>query len=133
MKNLSARAREFKVPKRNWKGIQFEELRRHVDPEFNSAHDALSKAYYEKRSFVWKGKDWGILEKELFDRLHGLIFHLRTLAFHQANMMLPTRKRIPEAKYNDIYDGDEKVVGKKTEISTGAIEKLEKKGIRLEI
>ena len=116
---------------RNWKDIQFEELRRQVDPAFNECHDVLSKAYYEQRSFVWKGKNWGILSKELFDKLHGLIFHLWVLEFHRANKALPVKERYPENDYDPIVDS----VGKQkmTDLARKSIKQLKEEGIELEV
>lgn len=45
------------TPERNWDGIQFEKLRRIVDPKCNGVHDVLSQAYYKKTEFIWKGKN----------------------------------------------------------------------------
>lgn len=126
--------KEWKVPKRNWKGIQFEKLRRKVDPLFNEAHDVLSKAYYEGKPFIWKGKDWGILNKELFDKLHGLIFELRMVGFHQANMKQTSQERIPEEKYNYLYDGETgNITGKKSDEAAQFIARLKAEDIELEI
>lgn len=125
--------KEWKTPVRNWKGIQFEVLRRQVDPKFNQAHDVLSKAYYEGKPLVWKGKDWGILDKETFDKLHGLIFHQRTIAFHVANMKLPQSERILEAEYNDVLDVKGSVILRHTSEATKAIKNLKLQGIELEM
>lgn len=125
--------KKWKSPKRNWKGIQFESLRRQVDPKFNEAHDALSKAYYEGTEFIWKDKNWGVLNKETFDKLHGLIFHLRTLKFHQENEKQPKEAQIPEEKYNNIYDEKGKLVEKNFDIAVARINELRDKGIELEV
>ena len=120
-------------PKRNWKGIQFESLRRNVDPKFNDVHDALSKAFYEEKPFIWRGHDWGILSKEQFGKLHGLIFHLRTVEFHRANMAQVAKDRIPESEYNFITDENDHVVGKHAEEAARVIAKLRKEGSQLEV
>lgn len=124
---------KWKTPNRNWENIQFGKLRKTVDPKFNECHDMLSDAYYSKKAFVWMGKDWGILNKELFDKLHGLIFDLRTGKFHRKNILSPEKERIPEGKYNDILDDEGKVVGKNTVEASKRIEKLKQEGIELEV
>lgn len=121
------------APKRNWKGIQFEKLRRKVDPQFNEVHDVLSKAYYEKTEFIWKGKNWGVLSKELFDKLHGLIFHLRGVNFHQENLKQAKEDQIPEDKYNNDYDKEGKLIGKKIDKTLAIIQTLKDEGIELEV
>lgn len=121
------------APKRNWKGIQFEKLRRKVDPAFNECHDTLSKAYYGQTEFIWKGKNWGILDKETFDKLHGLVFHLRTLEFHKKNLLQLEKDRIPEDEYENIYDRDGNLIDRETDAATIYFKKLKDEGIELEI
>ncbi len=125
--------KKWKAPKRNWKDIQFESLRRLVDPTFNEAHDALSKAFYEKKSFIWKGKNWGILDKEMFDKLHGLVFQLRALAFHEENKKQPKKSQIPEEEYNNVYDAKGKLVERNTDLALARVKSLKEEGIELEI
>lgn len=120
-------------PKRNFKGIQFENLRRRVDPKFNEVHDVLSKAYYENKPFVWKGKNWGILDKETFDKLHGLIFQLRMLRFDAENKKQSEKDRIPEREYNEKYDEKGKIISKETDKARRQINKLKEEGIELEV
>lgn len=36
---------------RNFEGIQFEELRKEIDPKYNTVHDELSSCYYGKKPF----------------------------------------------------------------------------------
>lgn len=125
--------RQWKPPQRNWRGIQFGSLRKTVDPVFNEVHDILTRAYYERTPFIWKGKDWGILDKATFDKLHGLIFHLRTLAFHRANLKASPERRIPEKKYNIIFDENSRQKETRTKIAAQMIKKLRQEGIKLEI
>jgi hypothetical protein len=77
----------FKPETRNLDNIQFANLRQTVDAKFNTAHDELSIAYYDfwkhGQSKPWKGYDVQATPEEskaLFDKLHGLIFHLHELA-----------------------------------------------------
>jgi len=121
------------APKRNYENIQFGKLRKKVDPAFNECHDVLSKAYYGKIEFVWKGKNWGVLSKELFDKLHGLIFHLRTLEFHKRNLLQAAKDRIPATEYNDTYDLKGKLMDRETDRATIFIKKLKDEEIELEI
>lgn len=119
----------FKPVQRNWKNIQFEELRRKVDPKFNQVHDELSDCYYNKKPF----RNYGILDKETFDKLHGLIFLKRDVEFHQENLKQPEKDRIPEERYNDITDETRKVVGKRHTEAVKQIAKLKTEGIELSI
>lgn len=125
--------KKWKAPVRNWEGIQFEALRRQVDPKFNQAHDVLSEAYYEETEFIWKRKNWGVLDKETFDKLHGLIFHLRTLKFHEENKKQSKKAQIPEEEYNNVYDEKGKLVETNFDIALARIKKLRDEGIELEI
>ena len=125
--------KKYKPTERNWKGIQFEALRRLVDPKFNEAHDVLSKAYYEETEFIWKGKNWGVLDKQTFDKLHGLVFHLRTLKFHQENKKQRKKDQVPEEEYNNIYDAGGKLVERKRDIALARVKKLKDEGIELEV
>ena len=38
---------KYKRVERNYKGIEFEKIRRKVDKKFNDLHDDLSEAYYD--------------------------------------------------------------------------------------
>ncbi len=144
---------------RNWDGIEFEELRRKVDPLFNQLHDELSDCYYnywrygKSKPFVVKGKVFDVQEtpeksKELFDKLHGLIFHLHKLKLYQENEKLGnkknmelhkrmterieriiSRKKIGENKYIVEVKRDKNEIEKSQEF----IQKLKQEGIELEI
>lgn len=69
------------MDKRNFDGIQFEELRKVVDGKFNDVHDELSDCYYNRKPF----REYGVLDKETFDGLHGLIWHLYDVALDDEN------------------------------------------------
>jgi hypothetical protein len=69
------------IPERNYSGIQFEQIRQKIDPDYTDAHDELSQAYYDKKPY----RDMGILDKETFDKLHGLIELKRQIAFTEAH------------------------------------------------
>lgn len=87
-------------PDRNFDGIQFETLRKQIDPKFNDVHDELSAAFYNGKPF----RTFGVLDKATFDKLHGLIFALRDVAFHQANIAQPVGNQINQDEYNNIRD-----------------------------
>ena len=98
---------------RNYDGIQFEELRRTLDPEFDTLHDNLSSCYYNfwkfgnSKPFVVNAKSWDVQNtpaesKVLFDKLHGLVFHMRDVKFHSENMKRPKPKQYDENKYRYI-------------------------------
>lgn len=63
---------------RNFDKIQDESIRRVVDPKYNDVHDELSDCYYNKKEF----RNYGILDKTSFDKLHGLIFLKRDVEFN---------------------------------------------------
>ncbi|GAG22866.1 unnamed protein product, partial [marine sediment metagenome] len=71
--------------------------------------------------------------KEQFDKLHGLIFLLRTVEFHQANMAQEAKDKIPESGYDLIYDEEGTIVGRNSEEAAKAISELKKEGIELEV
>jgi len=114
---------------RNFEGIQFEKLRKVIDHKYNAVHDELSDCYYNKKPF----RTYGILTKEQFDKLHGLIFLEREVDFHEENLKQPAKDKIPEAEYNDDIDRDGKVIGKKNEQAAARIAALKAEGIELGI
>lgn len=123
----------MKHAERNWTGIQHEELRRKVDPKYNEFHDALSEAHYEKLPFSWGGVDYGVLSKEQFDELHGLLFHIRDIEFHEENMKQLEAVRIPEEEYNHIIDSEGKVIAKKHEEAAKRVAAFQEAGKELKI
>ena len=114
---------------RNWDNIQFAKLRKIVDLKFNDIHDELSDCYYNQKPF----RTYGILTKEQFDKLHGLIFLKRDVEFHEANLKQLLKDQIPEGKYNDILDRDGKLIGKKYDESLKGIAELKLEGFELTI
>lgn len=85
-------------------GVEFAELRKVVDQKFADLHDSLEEAYYGQRdssgrftpgtgwkdgvSVPWNGFDKGntpAASKEIFDRLHGQLFHEHHLALIDEN------------------------------------------------
>lgn len=125
----------YKKPKeddRNFDNIQHADLRQIVDHKFNEVHDELSDCYYNKKPFSWKGKDYGVLDKETFDKLHGLIFDLREVSFHEENKKQPKEKQIPEEQYNPSEEKDGK---QKTRIENvkDKVASLKSEGLELTI
>lgn len=112
---------------RNFEKIQFEELRKQIDGKYNAIHDELSDCYYNKKPF----RNYGVLTKEQFDKLHSLIFQKREVEFHSENLKRP--EKYDEAKYNDIKDKDGNVIGKKVDKAQEKIQELKNEGIELEI
>ena len=115
---------------RNFDKIQFEMLRKIVDGKFNTVHDELSDAFYNGKPF----RTYGILTKEKFDKLHGLIFEIYNVTFHTENLkQKPAKNVIPEDKYNNIYDDVGTLVGKKSDLSQTAINAAKTEGYELVI
>lgn len=87
--------RIFKVKPRNMERIQYESIRKKVDQKFNEAHDLLTEIYYQEWKIGNYTNDFHGYKplpnatpeeaKQLFDKLHGLIFHLHTLALDAQN------------------------------------------------
>ncbi len=121
--------KDFSDMKRNFDRIQFSELRKIVDEKFNSVHDELSDCYYNNKSF----RTYGILDKETFDKLHGLIFKMRDVEFHTENLKLAEKDKISEEKYNNIIDKEGKVIGKKNEEAALKVSALNAEGFQLEV
>lgn len=102
-----AGVKPYIASERNYDGIQYETLRRKIDPMFNQAHDALSAAYYEGYEFIWQGKNYGILDKDTFDTMQGKIWAEYEVMFHEENLKQEEKDIIPEEKYNKIEEYDE--------------------------
>ncbi len=90
---------------RNYTGIQFEALRRVIDPAFHTFKDELEEAVYGDRkadgstdkstgwladiSKPFRGMDKQATEKDsrtLFDEIHGHLYTLYTLVLHDENV-----------------------------------------------
>ena len=130
----------FVVTERNFDNIQFEELRRQIDDKFNQTADELSIAYYcywkYDQSKPFQGYDvLPTLEenKAQFDKLHGLIWHHYTIAFHNGNQIQISEKRIPEEEYNFKYDEEGNFIGRRTDDASQRVLELKNKGIEFEI
>ena len=115
--------------KRNFEGIQFAELRKVIDPKYNEVHDELTDCYRNKKPF----KNYSVLDKETFDKLHGLIFHIRDVEFHEENLKRPEETKYPESKYNEIRDKNGNIIAKKNELSLQKISQRAVEGLTLTI
>ena len=115
----------WKAPKRNLDGIQFAELRATVDPKFNNVHDELSECYYTGKPF----RNYGVLDKNSFDKLHGLIFKMRDVEFHETNTSKTKAKRINNGVYNMLLESEDSV----SEEAVKHIAMLKAEGFELEI
>jgi len=131
----------WKPTERNWDNIQFAKLRLKVDPKFNKTHDELSDCYYnywkQGQSKPFQGHDVQATSeesKQLFDKLHKLIFLLRDVNFHQENQNQDEQGKIPEEQYNDIADDQGQVIGKKSDKFAQEIQRMEnEEGITITI
>lgn len=117
---------DWKPPDRNFDNIQFADLRKTLDDKFNQVHDELSDCFYNGKPF----RTYGILTKDQFDKLHGLIFLQRDVTFHEENMKSAVKDQIPEDEYNFIDDA--KTV-KKSDQAAVKINGLKAQGIELVI
>lgn len=118
------------APTRNFDKIQFAVLRTVIDSKLNTVHDELSDCFYNRKPF----RTFGILTKERFDKLHGLIFKIYDVIFHTENLkQRPTKNIIPEDQYNNIYDDVGTLIGKKSDIAQVVIDQLKTEGIELVI
>lgn len=120
---------DFSDMKRNFDNIQFSELRKKVDGKYNEVHDELSDCYYNKKPF----RTYGVLNKESFEKLHGLIFTMLEVKFHTENLKQAVKDRIPESTYNEEFDNDGTVTGKKNEQAILKVSTLNSEGFQLEV
>jgi len=132
----------FKATERNLTGVQHATVRTKIDAKFNDVHDRLSAAYYDGGVFTQGGKSWdfGALKaadpasaKETFDKLHGLIFTIRDVAFNTTNLALPKKQQIPVEKYDNIMDESGTKIGSKAALAQTVINTLKAEGIELVI
>ncbi len=106
------------------------------DEVFEEIHDGLSEAYYGARldngahdratgwsagvskpfsdPFIAAGRIFDVQanprkSKELFDRLHGMIFHIRAVSMHRLNMSLSLAEQLPREEYDVLKRDDEGV------------------------
>ena len=135
------KTKKYIAPERNYNGVQFEKLREQIDWEYNDAHDALSQSYYEETEFVWKGKNYGILDKETFDKMQGKIWAEYEVLFDDENKKQDVKDIIDDAEYNIVCeeystDTEERTCikeVKKSDIAKQKIKDLEKEGIDLKL
>jgi hypothetical protein len=75
-----------------------------IGTKFSSVHANLENCYKNKTEFICGGKNFGVLDKATFDKLHGLISFLAEVSFHQTNLLQTATKRVPERLYRYGYD-----------------------------
>lgn len=128
----------FVPSQRNFDKIQFEALRKKIDGAFNLAHDELSVCYYNYwklgESKPFRGYDVQMTPEEskiLFDKLHGLIFLLRDVVFHQENLKQLIKDRIPEEQYNFEFGALGEHTGKKSDLVLQKIQEFKVQGIEI--
>jgi hypothetical protein len=85
---------------------------------------------------TWDGSNWNptpinATPKEVFDKLHGMIWNKYAVKFHQANMVEALENRVPENEYNDVNEQGE-VVAYRHEQAQAAIQNLEAQGFELD-
>ena len=131
----------YNINTRNFDKVQYEGLRKKVDFKFNNAHDELSALYYDEwkqGNFTHDFKGYKPKDeeeaKELFDKLHGLIFKLRDVALNEEN----ERQVVKDEKlYKEFHEKKEKngVLEEKTpfEKIQESIINLKNEGIELTI
>lgn len=73
---------------RNFEHIQFETIRKRIDGKYNSLHDELTECYYKfwKKGLSKPFQGYDVQKtpeesKELFDKLHGLLFTMYSIEF----------------------------------------------------
>ena len=118
----------------NFNGVQFETLRRKIDPPFIGLVRELDIAYYghwrQGVSYDFHGRDpiaEGLKPRALFDQLHGNIWNEHTKALIQAN--IDAGFPYPEDKINPIED--EKAGTRKLDAVTAQLSDDAAKGIAL--
>ena len=121
---------------RNYDGIQFAGLRTAESEKIHTeAHDALSEAFYGKKEFIWCGKNYGVLDKETFDKLHGLIFHHLHIKLCEDNRKMATKDKIDEVKLNPDLPAEkqtEKIKTHEDEVKE-KIKTLKSEGIEIDL
>ena len=131
---------------RNYDRIQFEKIRRKVDPKYTQLHDRLSEAYYtykreNKDTSVTIGNGNKTIEfttsktpeenKQLFDKYHALIEYLRQIALDTENK----KQSKPDIKLYNQYNTVPEGRTKKTRLEElqERVAKLKNEGIDLEV
>lgn len=114
---------------RNYKNIQFANIREKIDPIVNNIVDELDTAYYK----FWKNGGafdfYGVDKSETtqpskvqFDQIHAAIYHMYDILFDEFNQLQTSK--IDESKYNFI--GNNPSI-KKTDVSKDNIRKIDAK------
>jgi hypothetical protein len=140
----------YQPTERNYKDVQFGSVREQVEPVYTSLVDELSACYYdhwqlgESRPFVTKdGSSFDVVltdgefnpdaTKELFDKLHGLIYHRMELALQVEYKKLEGKEAEKYQRYNDYKDQDDPTVLTKEDLANRFIDQLTQEGIEIDI
>jgi hypothetical protein len=111
----------FTPTERNTEGVEFEKARKVVDAQINDLHDQLSDCYYNNwrqgnsKPFVVGARSWDVQatpaeSKDLFDKLHGLIFLHHERKLFEFNDALPVKEQDARLKSR----GDDEQVSERT-------------------
>lgn len=101
---------------RNLEGVEFEKARKAVDSQINALHDQLSDCYYgywrqgKSKPFVVGARSWDMQatpaeSKDLFDKLHGLIFMHHEKKLFEFNDAQPAREQ--DARLKGLADNEQ--------------------------
>ena len=120
---------------RNYKGVVFETYRKNVDAKFNTLHDELEDCYYQNwkagKSKAFQGYDVQPTKeasKELFENLHGLIWHEHTLAMKAEHDKAAVKYPKFEARYiTPTLDKDGNLKKSKVQVAQEQINASEKR------
>lgn len=109
----------------NLDGVQFEEVRKIIDPLYKAVHDELSTAYYNQTAFRTKG----VLTREQFENYQALLWAQYEVRFSQEVQKMPVSRRYPETEYNEIENNGIKT--KKSDMAATRIQTLKLQGYEL--
>lgn len=90
------------------------------------------KITYDGLDVVFEVEQLNLSPKDLFDKLHSLLWHKYDEKFHQANKAEPADKQIPESKYNEITDRDGKVVDRQHQKARRIIDQLKNEHLEMD-
>lgn len=94
--------------------------------------DLMGKAVWNKTTQEWDTSGVPLSPKELFDKLHGMLWHIYQVRFHERNQLEPAKDRVPENKYNELFDNQGNKIGDKHTQSQGFVNQLKTEGLDLD-
>ena len=109
-----SRRKPYVAPRRNYRRIENEDIRREIESGFNEIKDALSFAYYRE----WRyGRSHPVADFDVkstieetehqYQLLNQLRQHLYIQAFHAENISRAVDRRVEEARYNKTFASDD--------------------------